>query len=102
MSSKVSLSGVNEIIADSISLQEGSAIVNIPNKFLNKSEAFDKITINTMLSSVVGLPPATLNSLEKVSTALNNDPNFLIQLNHQLIVKHQPQLHILKQKLIQQ
>ena len=33
-----------------------------------------------MLSSVVGLPPNTLNSLEKVSTALNGDPNFLQQL----------------------
>ena len=33
-----------------------------------------------MLSSVVGLPPDTLNSLEKVSTALNGDPNFLHQL----------------------
>ena len=41
-----------------------------------------------MLSSVVGLPPATLNSLEKVSTALNNDLNFLVQLNHQLIIYH--------------
>ena len=77
MSSKVSISGVNEIIADSISLQEGNAIVNLSDTFLNKSEAYDKSTINTMLSSVVGLPPSTLNSLEKVSTALNNDPDFV-------------------------
>ena len=41
MSSKVSLSGVNEIIADSISLQEGNAIVNLSDK-LNKSEASNK------------------------------------------------------------
>jgi hypothetical protein len=33
-----------------------------------------------MLSNVVGLPPDTLNSLQKVSTALDNDPNFLQQL----------------------
>ena len=70
----VSLSGVKEIIADTISLQEGNQIVNIKDKF------YDKSTVNTMLSSVVGLPPDTLNSLQKVSTALNNDPNFLHRL----------------------
>ena len=68
--SGVSLSGVKEIIADAISLQEGSKIVNIKEKF------YDKGAVNTMLSSVVGLPPDTLNSLEKVSSALNGDPNF--------------------------
>ena len=71
----VSLSGVKEIIADTISLQEGSKIVNIKEKF------YDKSTVNTMLSSVVGLPPETLNSLEKVSTALNGDPNFFTTVN---------------------
>ena len=71
----VSLSGVKEIIADTISLQEGSKIVNIKEKF------YDKSTVNTMLSSVVGLPPNTLNSLEKVSTALNGDPNFFTSVN---------------------
>ena len=73
--SGVSLSGVKEIIADTISLQEGSKIVNIKEKF------YDKSTVNTMLSSVVGLPPNTLNSLEKVSTALNGDPNFFTTVN---------------------
>ena len=72
--SGVSLSGVKETIADTISLQEGSKIVNIKEKFHGKS------TVNTMLSNVVGLPPDTLNSLQKVSTALDNDPNFLQQL----------------------
>ncbi len=52
----VSLSGVKEIIADTISLQEGSKIVNIKEKF------YDKSTVNTMLSNVVGLPPETLNN----------------------------------------
>ena len=37
--SRVSLTGVNEIIADTISLQEGNDIVNVSNKFLSKSEA---------------------------------------------------------------
>jgi hypothetical protein len=34
-----------------------------------------------MLSNVVGLPPETLNSLQKVSTALNGDPNFFTTVN---------------------
>ena len=74
--SNVSLSGVKEIIADSVSLVEGNEIINIKDKF------YDKSTVNTMLSSVIGLPPETLNSLEKVSTALDNNPIFL----HQLII----------------
>ena len=73
--SNVSLSGVKEIIADSVSLIEGNEIINIKEKF------YDKSTVNTMLSSVVGLPPETLNSLQKVSTALNGDPNFFTTLN---------------------
>ena len=78
--SNVSLSGVKEIIADSVSLIEGNEIINIKEKF------YDKSTVNTMLSSVVGLPPETLNSLQKVSTALDNDPIFLQQLMEQLII----------------
>ena len=74
----VSLSGVKEIISDTISLQEGNQIVNIKDKF------YDKSTVNTMLSSVVGIPPDTLNSLQKVSTALNNDPNFFTSISGKL------------------
>ena len=78
--SNVSLSGVKEIICDSVSLIEGNEIINIKDKF------YDRSTVNTMLSTVVGLPPETLNSLEKVSTALNGDPNFLQQLIINLII----------------
>ena len=72
----VSLTGVKEIIGDTISLLEGNKIVNTKDKF------YDKSTVNIMLSNVVGLPPETLNSLEKVSTALNNDPNFFYKYIH--------------------
>ena len=74
----VSLSGVKEIIADTISLQEGNQIVNIKDKF------YDKSTLNTMLSSIIGVPSNTLNSLEKVSTALNGDPNFFTTISGKL------------------
>jgi hypothetical protein len=74
--SNVSLSGVKEIICDSVSLIEGNEIINIKDKF------YDRSTVNTMLSNVVGLPPETLNSLQKVSTALNGDPNFFTTINN--------------------
>ncbi len=76
--SNVSLSGVKEIIADSVSLIEGNGIINIKEKF------YDKSTVKTMLSSVVGLPPETLNSLQKVYTALNGDPNFFTTIDNDL------------------
>ena len=76
--SNVSLSGVKDILADSVSLVEGNEIINIKDKF------YDKSTVNTMLSSVVGLPPETLNSLQKVSTALNGDPEFFTTIDNDL------------------
>ncbi len=76
--SNVSLSGVKEIIADSVSLIEGNEIINI------KDTSFDKSTVNTMLSSVIGLPPETLNSLQKISMALNGDPNFFTTIDNDL------------------
>jgi hypothetical protein len=79
--SDVSLSGVNEILADSMSLQEGNALVNIKDKF------YDKGTINTMLSSVIGLPVQTLNSLEKIADAIDNNPLFLSTINTSLDAK---------------
>ena len=79
--SNVSLSGVKEIIADSVSLIEGNEIINIKDKF------YDRSTVNTMLSSVIGLPPETLNSLEKVSTALDGDPNFFTTINNKFVNK---------------
>ena len=91
----VSLTGVKEIIADTISLIEENKIVNIKDKF------YDKSTVSIMLSSVVGLPPQTLNSLEEVSTALNNDPNFFLQIYQQIYQTKQIKLQlILKKNLI--
>ena len=56
----LSLNNSIDIVANSISIIKG-------NKTVDLIESLDSVT---------GLPPATLNSLEKLATALNNDSGF--------------------------
>ena len=56
----VSLSNSVDIVANSVSLIKDNQIVDVAEKFGN----------------ITGLAPTTLNSLEKLATALNNDANF--------------------------
>ena len=55
----VSLSNNKDIIANSVSLIKGNRVIDVLE------------TIN----AVQGLAPETLNSLEKLANALNNDSN---------------------------
>jgi hypothetical protein len=61
------LSNSVDLIANSVKLIKGNQLEDITTLFLSKDEA---------VSGIVGLPPATLNTLEKISSALDNDPNF--------------------------
>ena len=56
----VSLSNSKDIVANSISVVKGNRIIDV---------------INT-IDDVTGIAPSTLNSLEKLANALNNDSNF--------------------------
>ena len=56
----VSLSNSKDIVANSISLIRGNRLINV-------LETID---------AVQGLAPETLNSLEKLASALNNDSNY--------------------------
>ena len=56
----VSLTNTVDIAANSIGLVQTDGIVDVAEKFGN----------------ITGLAPTTLNSLEKLATALNNDANF--------------------------
>ena len=56
----VSLSNSKDIIADSLSIVKGNQVIDVLD------------TIN----AVQGLAPETLNSLEKLANALNNNPTF--------------------------
>ena len=63
----ISLSNSSDILANSISLINGSVIQGIKDTFLSKNEA---------VSNIVGLPPTTMNTLEKISQSLSNNPDF--------------------------
>jgi limonene-1,2-epoxide hydrolase len=63
----ISLSNSSDIIANSISLINGNVVQDIKDTFLSKNEA---------VSNIVGLPPTTMNTLEKISQSLSNNPNF--------------------------
>ena len=91
---------MNEIIAVSISLQEGSDIVNVSNKFLSRSEAFgqfntkaDKQTtytkteVDTTFSNLVDSAPDALNALKELATALNDDKDNAATVQNQLSQK---------------
>jgi hypothetical protein len=39
------------------------------------------------INSLIGLPPDTLNTLQKLATALNNNPDFFNYVNQQLFLK---------------
>ena len=98
--STVSLTGVNEIIADTISLQEGNDIVNVSNKFLSKSEAvltfntksdrlttYTKTETNAEIAKVVGGAPELLDTLYELSQAINDDENFSTTMINELSLK---------------
>ena len=80
----INLTNREDIICNSLKIVTNSQTINIEEKLNN---TYDKTTVNNMLSNVVGLPPATLNSLEKVSTALDNDPTFFTTINTKLDAK---------------
>ena len=57
----LSLTNRDDIIANSYSLITSGGVVDI---------------LDVVQSSVVGLPPSTLNTIEKLSAAISNDPNY--------------------------
>ena len=98
--SRVSLSGVNEIIADTISIQEGNNIVNVTNKFLSKLDAdlkfdtksdrlttYTKTETNAEIAKIVGGAPELLNTLNELSQAINDDQNFSTTILDELSLK---------------
>ena len=58
----LSLTNRDDIIANSFSLiTSNGSVVNV---------------LDAVQSSVVGLPPASLNTIEKLSAAISSDPNY--------------------------
>ena len=68
----INLTNRNDIICDSL------VILSNNNPRVDVGTSINQI--NNTITSVVGLPVATLNSLEKVAIAINNDPQFFTNM----------------------
>jgi len=76
----LSLTNSEDIIANSVS------IIN------SKGQLVDLIQL--LGETFIGLPPDTLDTLEKIATAIDNDPAFLTTVRALLDTKAEKQLHI--------
>ena len=77
MSRSVNINNTESIIADSIFLIDSDNLTDIRSLFLYRTEASD----------IVGIPPDTLNTLQEIADAINNDPNFFQTINNELNLK---------------
>ena len=75
--SGLNLLNTKDVNANNIYLNYDGNIINI----------LDLLAFKTEISNFTGLPPSTLNSLEKVATALNNNPDFFNYMNNQIVLK---------------
>ena len=61
------------------------------NVFLLKNTGhasiYDIFALKTDISDIMGLPPDTLNTLQEIANAINNDPNFFQYVRDQLDLK---------------
>ena len=63
----ISLSNSKDIVANSLSLIEESKVIDVKELFLSKLDA---------INNIVGLPPETLDTIQKLANSINNDSNF--------------------------
>ena len=73
----LSLTNSRDIKCNTIFLNYNNDIKNILDIFSLKSD----------ISSITGLPPETLNTLQELANALNNNPDFFNYINNQLNLK---------------
>ena len=67
----ISLNNSKDIVANSVSIIQG-------NRTIDLVETID---------AVQGFAPSTLNSLEKLAKAMNDDPNFFTELSNAISAK---------------
>ena len=77
MSRSVNINNTERIIADSIFLIDNNDLIDIRSLFLYRTEA----------SEIVGIPPDTLNTLQEIAEAINNDPNFFQTIDNKINLK---------------
>ncbi len=76
------MSGLN--LLNTKDVKANNIYVNYDGNIIN---ILDLLAFKTEISNITGLPPSTLNSIEKVATALNNNPDFFNYVNNQLVLK---------------
>ena len=71
----VSLTNSKDIIAHSVSIIDANDILNI----------MDLIgSINKIIAEIVGSPPLSLNSIQKLAASINNDPQVYNNIVHMI------------------
>ena len=74
----VPLTNSKDIIANSVSLKDADTVEHIFDIFLNKTDAIQQI---------IGVPPETLNTIQKLAESINNDQTFYNTINNKLGTK---------------
>ena len=76
----MSLTNTRDIKCNNIYLNYNNDMKNILEIFSFKSD----------ISNITGLPPETLNTLQELASAMNNNPDFFNYVNQQLILNTMP------------
>ena len=63
----ISLTNSIDSVANSVSVYEADTIENILDIFLKKTDA---------IIQIIGVPPETLNAIQKLAASINNDQTF--------------------------
>ena len=74
----VSLTNSIDIVANSVSLYDANQVKNILDLFLKKTDA---------ITQIIGVPPETLNTIQKLAESINNDQTFYNTINNKLGTK---------------
>ena len=75
--SGLSLTNTRNVTANNIYVNYDGNIINI----------LDLLAFKNEITNITGLPPSTLNTLQKLAESLNNNPDFFNYVNQQLNLK---------------
>ena len=74
----VSLTNSIDIVANSVSFYDANQVKNILDLFLQKTDA---------ITQIIGFPPETLNTIQKLAESINNDQTFYNTINNKVDTK---------------
>ena len=71
----VTLTNSKDIVANSVPLYDANQVKNILGLFLKKTDA---------ITQIIGVPPETLNTIQRLAESINNDQTFYNTINNTL------------------